>query len=342
MNAFLWRANGCYHPVVGWWYIPYVKSMIPCGNHPFMVKTNSIGMRSDRDYPITKPRGRRRLSLLGDSYAMGWGVDNNEAFSELLEAKYPNLDVLNFAQAGSGVDVQLLIYENIAKPFEVDAYIFAPCTLDITRNILQFMPSFSKNQIVYSPRPYFTLNGDNLILHNVPVPKMDTLSEQEAAKRPEALVDLETSPYTNRIGMMLPRSIKQSRLYDRISLALRRPYRGYNSETTEQWRLMRALIKRFVQQVEGKFIFLMPLPTYHHLDMNHQVNYLKRFEEFHNPEKNCFVIDVLPYFKRLPPDERRRCRLENDPLHHYSPMAHQVIAGAVSDSLAQHYPDLIT
>jgi hypothetical protein len=271
---------------------------------------------------------------------MGYGVDNDERFSQLLEAKYPNLDVLNFAQSGSGVDVQLLIYENIAKPFEVDGYIFAPSTLDITRNVLQFMPSAQRNQIVYWPKPYFTLNADDLVLHNVPVPKMDTMSEQEAAKKPEALVDLDTSPYTNRIVMMLPHSIKQSRLYDRISLAVRRPYRGYDSETSEQWRLMRALIKRFIQQVEGKIVFLMPLPTYDQVVMNQQVNYLSRFEEFHSPEENCFVIDVLPYFNRLPPHERRKCRLDNDEMHHYSPMAHQVIADALSDFLDQHFPDL--
>lgn len=332
----------CYHPVIGTWPTPMIKSMIPCGNRPWLLKTNSIGMRSDREYPVARPRGRRRAVLLGDSYAMGWGVDSRDRFSDLLEAKYPSLDVMNFARSGTGTDQQLLIYENIAKPFEADAYIFAPCTVDIARNMHQYLPAASpEEQIVYYSKPYFTLDKNRLILHNVPVPLWKTMSEKDAREDPEALSDLGTSPYTNRIMLLLPEWIRESDLFLRISVALRQPYRGYDSAESESWLLTRAIFERLINQVNGKPVFIVPLPTYHHVDMNLAPHYFARFAELHDPERNCFVIDVLPYFRRLSPENRKKCRLENDRMYHYSPEAHRVVADAISDALAKHCPDML-
>jgi carbamoyltransferase len=270
---------------------------------------------------------------------MGWGVDNGDHFSDILEAKYVKLDVMNFALSGTGTDQQLLIYEHIAKPYEADAYIFAPCTLDITRNMLELMPGRSKSRIIYYPKPYFTLENGDLKLHNVPVPKK-AISDKDAAKRADVVSDFETSPYTKKITMILPQWIKQSRLFEQITIAIRGPYREYESNT-DAWTLMLAIFLRFIKQVNGKPVFIIPLPTYHHIEMNLPSTYLTRFAELNKHENNCFVVDVLPYFKRLSLESRRACRLDNDPLHHYSPQGHKVIAEAISDSLAEHCPNLL-
>ena len=41
---------------------------------------NSQGLR-DREYSIEKPNGKQRMLILGDSYAWGYGVRNNQIFS---------------------------------------------------------------------------------------------------------------------------------------------------------------------------------------------------------------------------------------------------------------------
>jgi len=98
-------------------------------------------MRSDREYPLSRPDGRHRIVLFGDSYTAGFGVQNGERFSDLLERSYPNLDVLNFGLDGTGTDQQLLIYETLAKPFEADAHIFAIYVKNTMRNQVDMLPT---------------------------------------------------------------------------------------------------------------------------------------------------------------------------------------------------------
>ena len=248
---------------------------------------------------------------------MGWGVDNGDRFSDYLEMKYQNLDVMNFGASGTGTDQQLLIYENIAKLFEADAYIFAPCTINIIRNELDLSPTLARHPS-YRPKPYFTLENASLVLHNVPVPN-EQLSEVAAAKRlgSRALSSLDTSPYSYKILRVLPERVRQSDLFNRLSIFVRNPYSGYGSESSDSWRLMWAILQRFIQQAQGKPVFIIPLPTYHHFILNLPPTYVSRFAELHNPEGNCFMINVLPYFSRLSSDELKQCKLVNDP--HYSP-----------------------
>jgi lysophospholipase L1-like esterase len=48
------------------------------------VALNSHGLR-DEEIPYAKPPGERRILVLGDSVAFGWGVDQGETFSDRLE-----------------------------------------------------------------------------------------------------------------------------------------------------------------------------------------------------------------------------------------------------------------
>jgi carbamoyltransferase len=272
--------------------------------------------------------------LLGDSYTAGHGVNNSDRFSDLLEKSYPNLDVMNFGLSGTGTDQQLLIYETLAKPFEGDAYIFAPFYNNIVRNELHMsmMVEHRTGDVWFRAKPYFTVDGGRLVLHNQPVPN-ELVSEKEAVER---LAPLErwNLGETKRV---MPQWMLWNLLVNKIFLSLVNPYSGYESESSQSWRLMRAIIERFIKQVDGKPVFLVPLPEFRHFAMGLTPTYLGRFAELQ--KKNCFVMDLLPYFKRLSPEDRRNCRFVNDT--HYSPLAHRVVADAISDGLATHCSDIL-
>jgi len=63
----------------------------------------------DRDFKTTKEKNVKRLAVLGDSFAYGWGVDVNQRFSNLLEEK------LNQAQKSSE-------NETAAERFKYEVY----------------------------------------------------------------------------------------------------------------------------------------------------------------------------------------------------------------------------
>lgn len=49
------------------------------------INTNSLGLRADKEFDIPKSNGTKRILVLGDSITMGWGVNYNETYSNVLE-----------------------------------------------------------------------------------------------------------------------------------------------------------------------------------------------------------------------------------------------------------------
>ncbi len=68
------------------------------------VRTNSFAMRGP-ETTLEKPADTYRIMLLGDSFAFGWGVNEEESFARLLEKKLSEqtqkkVEVLNFGTPG--------------------------------------------------------------------------------------------------------------------------------------------------------------------------------------------------------------------------------------------------
>ena len=315
-SCFWRRQYFAYHPIIGWWHIPNIRARIPLGDTFHMVHTNGSGLRSDRDYPLQTPLGRKRIILLGDSYTAGDGVSNGERYSDLLEQNYyPYLDVMNFGLNGSGTDQQLLIYENIASNYEADAYVFAILVENIVRNCYTCFPSLSnwEQAVYYRPKPYFTLDNDYLILHNNPVPL--------EKRRNDQLGDWKHSfPY-------LPEYPEDA-------------YAVYRFKDREFWQLLKRIVERFLDQVEGKPVFIMPLPMYDHYLEQAPAIYLERFKELEDPARKRYLVNVLPDFLRFPKKDREQFRFPNDP--HYTPLAHQVVADSLELYIKTVCPDLLS
>lgn len=66
----------------------------------FLVQNNSLGYR-DRELPVTKPEGVRRVFVLGDSVSWGKGVEADSRFSGLLDRRWPGVEVHNLGVEGS-------------------------------------------------------------------------------------------------------------------------------------------------------------------------------------------------------------------------------------------------
>jgi len=272
--------------------------------------------------------------IMGDSYTAGDGVDNGSRFSDLLEKLHSNLDVLNFGLPGSGTDQQLLVYETISKPFEVDAYIFATAVPDILRNQVDKWPMRERgsDRFWYMPKPYFTLEDDTLLLHNQPVPQQ-RISEREASKQ------LTTQRLDEkRRAANWPAWMQKSNFVRKMSLTVVDPYEGYKSENNSSWRLMRSIIARFLNEVGGKPVLLLPIPTDHFVENLSEPTYLARFAELENQSKQIYVYDVLPHFKRLQSEKRKQC-FQSD--GHFSESGHEIMAEAISTAMAQYCPNVI-
>ena len=309
-----WRRQVyAYHPVLGWWHLPRTYARLALGETYHVFETNDAAMRASRDYPRARPAGRKRVVFLGDSYTAGDGVSNGQRFTDLLEARFPGLDALNFGLNGSGTDQQLLIHETMAREYEADAYVFCLCPENIARNAYSCFPSYSFRErlTVYRPKPWFELNGGGLALRNQPVPL--------EKRRAEALGDWRCAfPYVPGV---------------------RDPYAVYADAEGAHWRLMKAILQRFLAQVRGKPVLLVPLPMDVHYLERFPPTYMARFRELDAPADGVHVVDLLPAFARVPARRRRELRFPGDP--HYTPPAHAIVADALEYALARHCPQVL-
>ena len=148
-----------YDPQLGWRNIPNWKAT----SHGRRLTINSFGLR-DREYTLEKPAGVSRLLVLGDSYAWGYGVQDDEIFTEVMEDRLTdkNWQVVNTGVSGWGTDQEYLFLTNEGFDYHPDVVLLLFFVFnDPINNINSMQYGLSK--------PVFS-NLD-LTLANTPVPR---------------------------------------------------------------------------------------------------------------------------------------------------------------------------
>lgn len=93
-----------------------------------VIRTNSQGMRADRDFTLAKPENTVRIAVLGDSFGMGYEVALDQTSlahleHRLAEATGCTVEVLNFSVSGHGPGEQLVVLEAEALKYQPDIVI---------------------------------------------------------------------------------------------------------------------------------------------------------------------------------------------------------------------------
>jgi len=93
------------------------------GGFSFTYHNNSLGWRGSREYRPEKTTAYRVL-LLGDSFAYGTGVNDDQTFAALVEkelrAERLSVEVLNAGCPGKGTDYELKLFQTLGRQFHPD------------------------------------------------------------------------------------------------------------------------------------------------------------------------------------------------------------------------------
>lgn len=151
-----------YDSLLGWAHQPGQEGIFETPQFRTVVRINEKGLR-DREHLYEREDDIERILVLGDSFAWGYGVEESERFSQLLE-KSLDVEVINAGVSGYSTDQELLWYRNEGIKYETDLVILVLAGNDVGDNDRQLV-----NNIYYKPR--FVIEEGQLVSIGYPVPK---------------------------------------------------------------------------------------------------------------------------------------------------------------------------
>ena len=155
------RSHTQYDAELGWVNLPdvYIEDMY---GPQLYLKTNGQRFRNDRDFPATVSDQQLRVVCSGDSFTLGYGVDNRQPWCQQLSQLDSRLETVNMGQGGYGLDQAYLWYKRDGAQLGPDLHLFAFITVDFER--------MQQDNFLGYGKPVLTIRDNELAVENVPVP----------------------------------------------------------------------------------------------------------------------------------------------------------------------------
>ena len=154
-----------YDDTLGWTHVPNAAARFDHLDFSIDVQTNSHGHRDD-EVAFERKDSQQRALLLGDSFGWGFGVEKDEIFSERIEARQDDWEIINASVSGYGTDQEYLYYLTEGHRFDSDLVILLYYENDIDN---------AAHPVQYwHNKPVFQRESGEWVLNNVPVPPRTT------------------------------------------------------------------------------------------------------------------------------------------------------------------------
>jgi len=112
-------------------------------DYDITVTTNSAGMRGSREYSLHQPDGVNRIMTLGDSMVFGFGAEDDEVLSAVLEDSLnagasgeKRFEVLNPSVSGFGQAELLVTYREWAREYGAETVVLFYYNNDVANNLV--------------------------------------------------------------------------------------------------------------------------------------------------------------------------------------------------------------
>lgn len=127
------------------------------------VRTNSLGLR-ERELPIPKPGGVRRVVFLGDSVTFGAGVRDDEPFPRRLEAALAEggvgpIQTVNTAVVGYNTVQELARLEQVGLAYQPDVVVLTFVVNDLLETFSIFDHQYQPTGLLAGPKIWLRRNS---------------------------------------------------------------------------------------------------------------------------------------------------------------------------------------
>lgn len=122
------------------------------------IRTNSKGIRADREIAYEKPVGVKRIVVLGDSFGMGYEVSLEDSFLNVLERTLnyagKKVEVVNLSVSGHGNAEQLIMLQEEGFKYNPDVVLLAWQKTDLNDNVRSGLFGLEDEKLVVQNKEY--------------------------------------------------------------------------------------------------------------------------------------------------------------------------------------------
>jgi hypothetical protein len=149
-----------FHPILGWDKPPGGEARIRRAEFDILIQINSLGLRGP-EYAYAKPAGRKRVLILGDSFAEGYYVNEAETARAVLEARLnagacPGWEVVNGGTIAYSTDQEYLFFREEGHRYAPDLVVLLFYHNDLLYNASPRGPGGEQ-------KPFFVVEDGRLV-----------------------------------------------------------------------------------------------------------------------------------------------------------------------------------
>ena len=300
-----------YDETLGWVSLPNVNLPDQYGPGVYL-KTNAQGFRNDRDVTRELPSGKTRIICSGDSYTLGFGVSNAQAWCQQLAALDPRLETVNMGQGGYGVDQAYLWYMRDGTPLDQNILLFGFITDDFNR--------MQRENFLGYGKPMLSLRGDAIVVANYPVPRTSRFTRWYAVNG-QPLGGLQIRTLSSIIAARLSGSKTNSSMPDSATARQQRA-RSVTAKIFDN--LARATREKNAKLV---LVYFAGPGDYRR---NDETTPWRQFVREEAERQGIPIIDFIEIFRRVPPTEIADMFAPNS---HYSVRGNEFVAQKLYEEL---------
>jgi len=299
------RRHTEYDRDLGWINLPnvYLPNMYGRGRY---LRTNSQRFRNNEDFTLQVPAGKTRIICSGDSFTLGYGVDNDHTWPQQLASHHPNIETVNMGQGGYGADQAYLWYKRDAALLDHNIQILALISPDLYRMQSKAFAGYGK--------PVLEVENEHLVTKNVPVPRPIEAWSPRLARATDALANLNLTRYLRRVFKLdTDEAVSESR-------------KEPNQETSI---VLTAMLDDLVatNRAKNSVLVLAYLPTRVEYGGDLGASW-RRFLAQYAQQRGIPFFDLAEDFHRLPPDEIDKLFIPRGAIEEYTGAAgHYTEAG---------------
>ncbi len=312
------RIHTDYDELLGWVNRPnvYIKNMYGPG---LDLQINGQGFRSSYNFTPAPPPGQQRIICSGDSFTLGYGVDNYNNWCYLLDSINPNWQTVNMGQGGYGVGQAYLWFKQDSLTLEHNIHLFTFITRDFER--------MQQTEFLGYGKPLLKIEDNQLVVDNVPVPR-------RAFFVPWLTQNSETLKQINMVRLLTQFFEPKQTAQANIS--------GNANDNPEK---IVAEIINDLQQInhqKNSQLILVYLPTWGDYDPAQAVDtetwrtYIGRLAK----ERNIVFLDLVAEFRQVPQDQLYMLFLHENEVDFPGAAGHYSVRG--NEFVAQHLFNKLT